>query len=66
MPKHKEPDADDRGGKRDYDNDDMAGRTRTPAPNHKTHDEATRTPPRHHGSHDAPMKSPPNRGGRGC
>jgi hypothetical protein len=49
---HKEPDADQRGGRSDSDADD----TRTPPRHHGSHDVATRTPPRQHDTHDAPMK----------
>ena len=59
MPKHSEPDADDRGGRRDMDADD----TRHPPRHHSTHDEATRHPPRQHGTHDMPTKPGSRRAG---
>ena len=56
---HKEPDADQRGGRSDMDADD----TRHPPRHHSTHDEATRHPPRQHGTHDMPTKPGSRRAG---
>ena len=52
--KHREPDADERGGRSDSDADD----TTMPPRHHKAHDEPMRVPPRQHGTHDAPMHVP--------
>lgn len=59
MPKHTEPDADDRGGRSDRDADD----TRHPPRHHGSHDMPTRTPGRQHGSHNAPTKPGQRRAG---
>lgn len=49
---HKEPDADQRGGRSDMDADD----TRKPPRHHSTHDMPMKHVPRQHGSHDMPTK----------
>lgn len=56
---HKEPDADQRGGRSDNDADD----TRKPPRHHSSHDMPMKTPPRQHGTHDMPTKPGQRRAG---
>lgn len=57
---HKEPDADERGGRGDMDADD----TRRPPRHIGEHDMPTRHPPRQHGTHDMPTQVPGPRQGQ--
>jgi hypothetical protein len=52
--KHREPDADQRGGRSDNDADD----TRPPPRHHSTHDMPMKMPTPMHGTHDAPTRVP--------
>lgn len=57
---HREPDADERGGRSDMDRDD---RMKCPKPMHKSHDAPTRCPTPQHGSHDMPTRPGQRQGG---
>lgn len=56
---HREPDADERGGRSDMDRDDRM----CPKPMHKSHDAPTRCPTPQHGSHDMPTRPGQRQGG---